>query len=66
MGAESQGSLQEPVAAVSVKLPPKKDSRAAERDIVKVTKGAVRLFLFIYKGVVSLTPMLLMSGNAWN
>jgi hypothetical protein len=44
VGTESQGSSQEPVPADLAKFLSEEDSRAAECDIVKVTKGAGRLF----------------------
>ena len=47
MGAESPGSLEAPVASALAKSLSGKDSRAAECDIVKVIKGAVRLFWLV-------------------
>lgn len=44
VGAESHGSLELRVAADLAEFLSEKDSRVAEYDIVKVIKGAARLF----------------------
>jgi len=45
MGAESRGSLQEPVAADLAESLSEEDSRAAECDIVKVTRMQFGFFV---------------------